>query len=70
MLNAQAEWTKGIPEVPGGYYTSRHIKNAFRTVCISSNGEEPREALTRYAKIINDELYDKRLEFGLPTQTK
>lgn len=70
VLNAQAEWTKGIPEVPGGYYTSRHIKNAFRTVCISSNGEEPREALTRYAKIINDELYDKRLEFGLPTQTK
>ena len=61
VLTAQAEWTKGTPEVPGGYYTSRHIKNAFRAVCISSNGEEPREALTRYAKIINDELCDKRL---------
>lgn len=68
VLNAQAEWARGIPEVPGGYYTSRHIKNAFRAVCVSSNGEEPREALTRYTKIINDELYDKRLEFGLPVQ--
>lgn len=69
VLKEQAKWAKGIPEVPGGYYTSRHIKNAFRAVCISSNGEEPREALTRYAKIINDELYDKRLEFGLPVET-
>ena len=65
VLQAQAQWAKGIPEVPGGYYTSRHIKNAFREVCVGTTGEDPRETMLRYAKIINDELYDKRVEFGL-----
>ncbi len=67
VLQAQAQWAEGIPEVPGGYYTSRHIKNAFREVCVGTTGEDPRETMLRYAKIINDELYDKRVEFGLDT---
>ena len=32
QLTAQLNWIKAIPEVPGGYFTSRHITNAFYTV--------------------------------------
>ena len=67
VLQAQSQWAKGIPEVPGGYYTSRHIKNAFREVCVGTTGEDPRETMLRYANIINDELYDTRVEYGLET---
>ncbi len=66
VLEAQAKWAKGIPEVPGSYYTPRHINNAFRSVCIKENSDEPREAILQYARIINDEIRDKRIEFGLP----
>jgi len=60
----QSEWTIGVPEVAGGYFLPRHINNAFRSVVI--NKADPREALITYAKVINDELREKRLEFGLP----
>lgn len=61
----QSRWTIGVPEVPGGYFLPRHINNAFRSVVI--NKADPRETLISYAKVINDELSEKRLEFGLPT---
>lgn len=67
VLQAQAKWAKGVPEVPGSYYTPRHINNAFRAVCIKEDADEPRETILQYARIINDEIYDKRTEFGLPT---
>lgn len=67
VLQAQAAWAKGVPEVPGSYYTPRYINNAFRDVCIKSDAEEPREAILQYARVINDELTEKRTEFGLPT---
>lgn len=70
VLEAQAAWAKGVPEVPGSYYTSRHINNAFRAVCIKEDADEPREAILQYASIINDEIYDKRTEFGLPTEER
>ena len=70
VLAAQAAWAKGVPEVPGSYYTSRHINNAFRAVCIKEDADEPREAILQYASIINDEIYDKRTEFGLPTEER
>jgi len=66
-LNAileQSQWTIGVPEVAGGYFLPRHINNAFRSVVI--NKVDPREALITYAKVINEELKEKRLEFGLP----
>ena len=67
VSQAQAKWAKGVPEVPGSYYTPRHINNAFRAVCIKEDADEPRETILQYARIINDEIYDKRTEFGLPT---
>ncbi len=31
-LNEQWKWVQGIPQVPGGYFTGRHLDNAFRKV--------------------------------------
>ena len=68
VLNTESELARTIPEVPGSYYTPRHINNAFRAVCIKEQKSDPREALLKYAQIITDEIYDKRSEFGLPTE--
>jgi ABC-type glycerol-3-phosphate transport system substrate-binding protein len=55
-------WVVGTPEVPGGYYTSRHSLNALRKVM--NDNEEPRETLLDYTRTINRELTKKRAEFG------
>ncbi|MDR0876802.1 MAG: hypothetical protein LBN21_02025, partial [Treponema sp.] len=60
---AQQEWTVGIPEVPGGYYISRHIVNAGRRVINES--EDSRETLLDYSRTINEELARKRKEFNI-----
>lgn len=64
-LKEQWKYAFGLPQVAGGYYTERHITNAIRKV-INEN-EDPRETLLDYRKEINDELTNKREEFGLPT---
>jgi hypothetical protein len=64
-LMDQWQWVKGIQEVPGGYFTPRHITNALRKVIYQK--EDPRETLLDYVITINDELTSKRLEFGLET---
>jgi len=63
-LENQWKWVKGIPQVPGGYFTGRHLDNAFRRV-VNAN-ENPREALSDYVLYINDEIALKRKEFNLP----
>lgn len=64
ILTARS-WTDGIPEVPGSYYTERHMQNAFtRTYNIRT---DPRETLLDYIDEINLELTKKRTEFGLTT---
>ena len=65
-LTRQLSWVKALPQVPGGYFTERHIKNAFYTVY--NNNEDPRETLQDYVKQINYEISRKRLEFGLPLE--
>jgi len=62
-LMAQWEWARPNPEVPGGYFTSRHLDNAFRSVVL--RGSDPRETLLDYIRIINEEIDAKRREFGL-----
>ncbi|HOB19827.1 MAG TPA: extracellular solute-binding protein [Candidatus Atribacteria bacterium] len=62
-LNTQRQWVIGNPEVPGGYFTPRHLNNAFRKVI--NEGADPRETLLDYVRIINDEIDNKRKEFGL-----
>lgn len=63
QLMKQWEWVVGIPEVPGGYFTGRHLNNAFRHVI--NTGEDPREIMLDYVRIINLEIAAKRREFGL-----
>lgn len=64
VLKEQWKWAFSLPEVAGGYYTPRHIVNAIRKV-INKN-EDPRETLLDYTTIINEEIKNKRIEFGLP----
>jgi ABC-type glycerol-3-phosphate transport system substrate-binding protein len=63
VLREQQKWTVGTPEVPGSYYTTRHIVNAARKVL--NDHEDSRETLLDYSRIINEELLKKRKEFGL-----
>ena len=63
LLNS-LEQTIGVPEVPGSYYTPRHIVNATRMVVTQQN--DPRETLIDYTREINEELTRKRQEFNLP----
>lgn len=67
-LDQQAQWLKGIPQVPGGYFTWRNVNNAFYKVVIAEDKHkmQPREALTDYIRYINDEITFKRIEFNLP----
>jgi len=63
VLDEQRLWTVGVPEVPGGYFVSRHIVNAVRKIL--NEGMDTRETLLDYTITINDELIKKRKEFGL-----
>lgn len=66
VLREQWAWTKGTPEVPGSYYTSRHLVNAVRKVTAAQ--QDPRETLLDYTRTINEELTKKRKEFGLSVE--
>lgn len=66
VLKEQWEWSIGIPEIAGGYYTSRHITNAIRNVM--NDNDDPRETILDYVRTINDEITNKRKEFGLPVE--
>ncbi len=64
----QWKWVRGVPEVPGGYYLTRHVDNAFRKII--NEGEDVREAVLDYTEIINDEIDKKRKEFGLKLRSE
>ena len=66
VLLGSLEETVGVPEVPGSYYTPRHVINGIRKVY--NEKEDPRETLIDYARKINDELTRKRQEFNLPVE--
>ncbi|MCL2456058.1 MAG: extracellular solute-binding protein [Defluviitaleaceae bacterium] len=63
-LLEQFEHVRGIPEVPGGYFTPRQIRNAFFTT-VELRKISPRDAMTDAVRRINDELRAKRKEFGI-----
>ncbi|MFS0725565.1 extracellular solute-binding protein [Paenibacillus sp. 1P07SE] len=65
-LEEQWQWVQGIPQIPGGYFTGRHLDNAFRRVV--NAGANPRESLSDYIVYINDEITIKRQEFDLPVR--
>ncbi len=77
-LKLQFKSVQGIPEVPGGYFTGRHLFNAFYQIVVNSGDQsfmgitipgvrsEPRETIVEYVQYIDEEIAAKRKEFGLP----
>ena len=59
-------WVKGIPQVPGGYYSWRNVNNAFYTVTTETDTASPREELMDKVIYINAEIDYKRAELELP----
>ncbi len=57
-LMAQREFTFGVPEVPGGYYTNRYLMNAFMESY--NNGTDARETMYEYNITVNEELSYQR----------
>lgn len=64
-MERQREFVRAIPEVPGGYFTSRHFDFAFRRVV--NDGDEAKESLYQAIKDINHELASKQKEFSRRT---
>ncbi len=58
LQNAQEQYI-----VPGGYFTSRHLINAWNSVVVEN--ENARDALEKAVKDIDKELRNKIEEFGL-----
>ena len=58
----QWEWFKEVPVVLGGYFSARHILNAWNRVVLQ--GWNIREALEEATYEINKELARKQEEFG------
>ncbi len=64
-LKLSMEWVKGIPQVPGGYYSWRNVYNAFYTVATNTDTALPREELMDKVIYINAEINYKREELEL-----
>ena len=64
-LLEQSQWVRGIPQVPGGYYSWRNVNNAFYTVTTDTDTASPREELMDKVVLINAELAYKWEEFEL-----
>ena len=53
------------PQTPGGYITGRVVRNAFSTVV--TDNTDPVDTLYIQLDEINNEITNKRTEFGLNT---
>lgn len=62
-LNSQIERLTVMPQVPGGYITTRYYDFAFRDIVYSS--KNIKESMEDAAESINAELSHKRTEYGL-----
>ncbi len=60
VLTEQRGWIQEVPEVPGSYYVSRCLDNAFRSVIYRDTN--PRDTLDKQNKLINEELVRKHEE--------
>lgn len=64
-LKESMAWVKGIPQVPGGYYSWRNVYNAFYSVVTHTDTALPREELMDKVIYINAEINYKREELEL-----
>lgn len=58
MLLEQWQNVVEVPEIPGGYYVTRNVDNAFRQVYY--NGENARDTLYYWMNAVNEELIRKQ----------
>ncbi len=63
LILEQWAFIEELPEIPGGYYMSRSLDNAFREV--ETRKTNPRETLYRHMMQVDAEIQRKRVEFGL-----
>lgn len=63
ILSEQLRWYKEIPQVPGGYFTGRHLDIAWNKVVLEK--QNPRVAIEQSVIDINREMERKQVEFGL-----
>lgn len=62
LIMEQWSYVQELPELPGSYYVSRNIDNAFKEVYYDK--ENCRETLNYWTREINNELERKRNEFS------
>ena len=62
LLLQQWENVVEVPEIPGGYYVTRNIDNAFRQVFY--NGENARDTLNYWMNSVNEELARKQQQLA------
>lgn len=60
LLREQWDNVVEVPEIPGGYYVSRNVDNAFRQVYY--NGENTRDTLYYWMNAVNEELLRKQAQ--------
>ncbi|HOJ11260.1 MAG TPA: extracellular solute-binding protein [Clostridiales bacterium] len=65
VIQEQWKWAKEIPVILGGYFTGRHIGNAWNSVVIG--GVPVRDAIEKAVEEINRELRMKQEEYGIIT---
>jgi len=68
VIEEMWKWAKETPVVLGGYYTARHVNNAWTSVVMS--GANVRDALENAVKEINKELRTKQEEYGIFVEDK
>jgi len=65
IITQQLESISAVEQVPGGYYLTRNLDNAFRNAVYYD--KRPMDVMFDYVYKINGELNDKRKELGLET---
>lgn len=75
VITSTWEWARDMPVVLGGYFTGRHIVNAWNRVVMSKKSSVvnrtnrtyvlPRDSLEQAVKDINRELRQKQEEYGV-----
>lgn len=68
VIKKQWEWANEMPVVLGGYFTGRHLDNAWNRVVLGEMNI--RDSLEMSVKDINRELESKQQEFGFSRDTK
>ena len=63
LIMEQWSYVRELPEIPGGYYLSRNVDNAFKGVVLED--KNPRDQLYTWNLDINNEITRKRQEFKL-----